>query len=161
MSGTINQLRTVSNSGKIKSSHTMGISDAWSQPLWEVTVEITHKTKDRLRINWLDAPRSFTKTIKHSVIRTWASIHNKQITIQPLTLNLSDHELTRTLEPFPPRNRKRERTNNAIQIPFGRAPLNSRVGALKPGKSSSDTCLRPVRYLSLGTGDIKFGRSNG
>ena len=56
------------------------------------------KQKHRLRINRLDAPHSFTKTIKHSVIRTWASIDNKQITIQPLTWNFSDHELTtRTL----------------------------------------------------------------
>ena len=82
----------------------MGISDAWSQPLWVVTVEITYKTKVRLRIDRLHAPHSFTNT---SVIRTWASIHNKQITIQTLTWNLSNHELTtRTLEPFLPRNRK-------------------------------------------------------
>ena len=40
-----------------------------------------------------------------------------------------------------------ERTNNAIPSPFGRAPLNSRVGTLKPGKSSSDTCLRPVTLV--------------
>ena len=85
----------------------MGISDTWSQPLWVVTVEITYKRKNRLWINRLDAPHSFTKTIRHSIIRTWASIDNKQITIQPLTWNFSDHELrTRTLEPFPPWNRK-------------------------------------------------------
>ena len=41
-----------------------------------------------------------------------------------------------------------EQTNNAIPSPFGRAPLNSRVRALKPGKSSSDTCLRPVTLVS-------------
>ena len=41
-----------------------------------------------------------------------------------------------------------KRTNNAIQSPFGRAPLNSRVGALKLSKSSSDTCLRPVTLVS-------------
>ena len=40
----------------------------------------------------------------NTLIRTWASIHNKQITIQPLTWNLSNHELaTRTLVPFLPR----------------------------------------------------------
>ena len=41
-----------------------------------------------------------------------------------------------------------EGTNNAIPSPFGLAPLNSRVGALQPGKSSSDTCLRPVTLVS-------------
>ena len=108
MSGSINQLRTVSNSGEIKSSHTtMGISDAWTQPLWVVTDEITYKRKDRLKVEKLDAPHSFTKTIKHSVVRTWATIEHKPITIQPLTKNFSNHELaTRTFEPFLPRNRK-------------------------------------------------------
>ena len=97
----------IENSGEVKSSHTMGISDAWSHPLWVVTVEITYKTKDRLRIDRLDAPHSFTKTIKHPVIRSWALIDSKQITNQPLTRNLSDHELTtRTLEPYLPRNKK-------------------------------------------------------
>ena len=162
MSGTINQLRTVSNSGKIKSSHTMGISDAWSQPLWVVTVEITHKTKDRLRINWLDAPHSFTKTSKHSVIRTWASIYNKQITIQPLTRNLSDYELrTRTLEPFTPRNRKTRVNKQRHTKPIWASTSQQQ-------KRSFETRQEQLRhmpttsYLSLGTGDnIKFGRSNG
>ena len=35
------------------------------------------QNKNRLRINQLDAPHSFTMTIKCSVIRTWASIDNK------------------------------------------------------------------------------------
>ena len=127
----------------------MGISDAWSQPLWVLTVEITFKTNDRLRIDRLDAPHSSTKTIKHSVIRTWALIHYKQISIQPMTWNLSNHELTtRTLETFLPRNRKTRANNNAKLSPFGRAPLNSRVGALKPGKSSSDTGKRLVTLVS-------------
>ena len=52
-SGTV--VRTRSNappiyrsSSKIKTSHTMGISNAWTQPFRVVTVEITYKTEDRL-----------------------------------------------------------------------------------------------------------------
>ena len=135
---------------KSKAATPWGISDAWSQPLWVVTVEITHKTKDRLRINWLDAPHSFTKTIKHSVIRTWASIHNKQTTIQPLTRNLSDHELTtRTLEPFSPRNRK-TRANKQRHT----KPIWASTSQLK--NTSFETREKQLRhmpktsYLSLG-----------
>ena len=96
------------------------------------------KTKDRCRINRLDAPHSFTKTIKHSVIRTtWASIHNNQITIQPLTWNLSNHEhTTRTLEPFMPQNRKTRANKQRHTKPISRAPLNSRVGAWNQAKAA-------------------------
>ena len=162
MSGTIKQLRTVRNSSEIKSSHTMGISDAWSQLLWVVTVEITHKTKDRLMINWLDAPHSFTKTIKHSVIRTWASIHNKQITIQPLTRNLSDHELTtRTLEPFPPRNRK-TRANKQRHTKLIWASTSQQQSRSFETRQEQLKHMPTTSYLSLGTDDnIKFDCSNG
>ena len=148
MSGTINQLRTVSNSGKIKSSHTMGISDAWSQPLWVVTVEITHQTKDRLRINWLDAPHSFTKTFKH-----WASIHNKQITIQPLTRNLSDHELTtRTLEPFLPRNWKTRANKQRHTKPIWASTSQQQSRSFET-RQEQLRHMPTTSYLSLDTGD--------
>ena len=162
MSGTINQLRTVSNSGEIKSSHTMGISDAWSQLLWVVTVEITDKTKDRLRIDWLDAEYSFTKTIKYSVIRTWAWIHNKQITIQPLTWNLSDHELTtKTFEPFPPRNRKTRANKQRHTKPIWASTSQQQSRSFET-RQKQLSHMPTTSYLSLVAGDnTKFGRSNG
>ena len=149
MSGSINQLRTVSNSGEVESSHAMGISDAWKQPLRVVTVKISYKTKDRLWNDRLDAPQSFIKTIKHSVVRTRAMIDNKQIAILQLTRNFCNQELTtRTLEPSLMRNRKTIENKKPIPSPFGRAPLNRRDGALKPGKSNSDICLRLVTFVS-------------
>ena len=161
MRGSINQLRTVSNSGEIKSSHTMGISDTWSQQLWVVTVQITCKIKDRLRVDRLNAPYSFTKTIKHSVIRTWASIDNKQITIQPWTGILATMNSQQEHSNLSCRKTERpEPTNNAIPSPFGRAPQQQ--------SCSFETRQKQVRhmpttsYLSLGTGyNIKFSCSNG
>ena len=151
---------TVSDSGEVKSSHTMGISDIWSQPLWVVTVEITYKTKDGLKIDRLDVPHSFTKTTKLSVIRNWASIDNKQITIQQLTWNLSNHELTtRTLEPFLPRNR-RTRANKQ------RHTMSIWASTPQQQSWSFETRQKQLRhmpatsYLSR-SHNIKFSRSNG
>ena len=158
MSGPINLVIIVTNSSKIKSSYTMVISDAWTQPFRVVTVEITYKTEVRLRINRLDGPHSFVKTIKHSIVCTTATIDSKQITIQPLTRNLSNHNnntlsCRETVKP--------ERTNNVIRRPLGRAPLNCRVGALKSGKKQLRH-MPTTSYLCLGTDDnIKFSRSNG
>ena len=125
-------------------------------------VEITHKTKGRLRINRLDDPNSFTKTIKHSVIRTWASIDNKQITIQPLTRILSDHELTtRTFEPFQPRNRKTRANKQRHTKPI-RATTSQQQSWSFETRQKQLRHMPTTTYLSLGTGDnIKFGRSNG
>ena len=155
-------MRTVSNSGEIKSSHTMGISDACSQPLWVVIAEITYKTKDRLRIDRLDAPHSFTKTIKHSVICTWASIHNNQITIQPLTWNLSNHELTtRTLEPFLPLNRKTRANKQCHTKPIWSSTSQQQSWSFET-RQKQLRHMPTTSYLSLGTGDnIKLSRSNG
>ena len=152
----------VRNSGEIKSSHTMSISDAWSQPLWVVTVEITNKTKNRLMINRLDAPHSFTKTIKYSVIRIWSSIGNKQITIQPLTWNFSDHELTtRTLEPFPPRNRKTRANKQRHTKPIWASTSQQQSWSFETRQKQLRQ-MPTTSFLSLGTGDnINFGRSNG
>ena len=147
------QLRTVSNSGEVQRSQTMGISDAWTLPLRVVTVEITYKTKGRLRIDSLDAHHSFTKTIKHSVVHTRATIDINQIIIQPLTTNFLNHELTtRSLEYFLPPNRK----TRAIKQPYTNPNWASAPQQQSKSFEARQKQLQhtpKTSYLCIGTGD--------
>ena len=65
----------------------------------------------------------------NTAIRTWASIDNKQITIQTLTWNVNNYELTmRTLEPFLPRKKKtRANKQTPYQAHLGEHPSTAQM----------------------------------